>query len=187
MHGKWKVVFVAAAILVALTGGIMALDRSGLLSEGDIAPDFTARLSSGEEITLSQYRGKKNVVLSFYPADFTAGCTSQACSYRDRYQQVVGLDAVILGVSTDGMTKHQEFSQAYQLPFPLVSDPERAIIRLYGAARFGGGLLPTKRVSYVIDKEGVIRLVTHHEFAVQRHIEDILRVLAQLEIPVKQT
>jgi thioredoxin-dependent peroxiredoxin len=177
----------AAAVLVALAGGSMALDRSGLLSEGNVAPEFTARLSSGEEVTLSQYRGKKNVVLSFYPADFTSGCTSQACSYRDRYQQVVSLDAVILGISTDGMTKHQEFSQAYQLPYPLVSDPERAIVKLYGAARFGGGLLPTKRVSYVIDKEGVIRLVAHHEFAVQRHIEEILKVLALLQKPVKQT
>lgn len=183
-RGKSALIAIVSVVLT-FAGVAIMIDRSGLLKEGDEAPDFTARLSTGEEITLSQFRGKKNVVLSFYPADFTAGCTNQACSYRDSYGSVASLDAVIIGISTDGDARHREFSQSYQLPFPLISDPERNIIRLYGANRPGGALLPTKRVTYVIDKDGVIRLVAHHEFLIRKHIEEIIGVLQVLQEPLK--
>lgn len=161
----------------------MTLDASMLLEVGGKAPDFTAHLSTGETITLSQFRGRQNVVLSFYPADFTAGCTRQACSYRDNFAEVQRLGAVLLGVSADGAARHAEFAQAYSLPYPLISDPEREIIRLYGAERFRGKFLPTRRVSYVIDTEGVIRLVAHHEVLIGRHIEQILQTLRSLPRP----
>ena len=167
----------AAGIIIAAVGVIMAVDRSPLLQEGDEAPDFTARLTTGEEITLRQFRGTKSVVLSFYPADFTAGCTQQACSYRDNYGEIERLGAVLLGVSTDGMGRHLEFAQAYSLPYPLISDPDRSIIRRYGAERFGGKLLGTRRVTYVIDREGKIRLVAHHELLIGRHVTEILETL----------
>ena len=178
----WLTLF-GAGILAAAAGGIVALDRSALLREGTPAPDFTARLSSGEEITLSRYRGKRSVVLSFYPADFTPGCTKQACSYRDHHGEIERLGAVLLGVSADGPARHAEFIRVHGLPYPLISDPERNILRLYGAERFGGGILPARRVTYVIDAEGVIRLAAHHELLVGRHIREILKTLRSLPKP----
>lgn len=176
--GKPTRLLVIAVGLIAAAGGvIMALDRSAPLREGEEAPDFTARLTTGEEITLRQFRMTKAVVLSFYPADFTAGCTQQACSYRDNYAEIERLGAVLLGVSTDGMGRHLEFAQAYSLPYPLISDPDGSIIRRYGAERFGGKFLGTRRVTYVIDKEGIIRLVAHHEMLIGRHVKEILETL----------
>jgi peroxiredoxin Q/BCP len=153
----------------------------GLLKKGQHAPEFTARLSNGRTVRLSDYRGKQAVVLSFYPKDFTPGCTRQACSYRDSYGLVRELGAVILGVSTDGEEQHERFASSCRLPYPLISDPEQRLCAQYGATRFGFSFLPTRRVTYVIDKEGIIRLVSHHEVAIQRHIEDILETLRDLQ------
>jgi peroxiredoxin Q/BCP len=173
---------VALAVILTLGGSWMTIERFSLLREGDVAPDFQARLSNGKDFRLSEFRGKKSVVLSFYPKDFTAGCVSQACSYRDNIEWITDLGAVIVGISYDGDATHEEFSRAYHLPYPLISDRDRSISRLYGAARFGGSFLPAKRVTFVIDKEGIIRKVAHHELAVGRHIDAItgcLRALAE--------
>jgi peroxiredoxin Q/BCP len=159
----------------------VAAQRSGLLKVGEQAPEFTATLSTGESVRLSDYRGKQYVVLSFYPKDFTVGCTRQACSYRDNYQRVRELGAVILGVSTDNEERHIEFASACRLPYPLISDPNRRLCSQYGATRLGSPFLPTKRVTYLIDREGIIRRVLHHEIAVGRHIEDILESLRDLQ------
>lgn len=153
----------------------------GLLKTGEHAPEFTARLSNGETVRLSDYRGKQVIVLSFYPKDFSQGCTRQACSYRDSYELVRELGAVILAVSTDGEEQHARFTSSFNLPYPLISDPEQKLCTLFGATRFGFSFLPTKRVTYVIDKEGIIRLVSHHEITIERHIEDILETLRDLQ------
>ncbi len=163
----------------------MGVEQWGLLRVGDHAPDFSARLSNGDEVRLSDFRGKRNVVLFFYPADFTPGCTNQTCSYRDNFALVDGKDAVILGISSDTMERHEQFIRTYHLPYPLISDPDGKIIRLYGASRLGGRILPTKRVTYVIDKAGVIRCVAHHEFAIRKHIEEILKTLDAIERPTR--
>jgi peroxiredoxin Q/BCP len=171
----------SAAILLGILGGTMIEERSGLLSVGQEAPAFTATLSTGETVNLGDFRGKKAVVLSFYPKDFTPGCTGQLCSYRDSYAGVEALGGIILGISTDGEARHIQFASTYQLPFPLISDPGRELARLYGVTRIGGGIFPVKRVSYVIDKDGVIRLVAHHEILIERHIADILKTLERIK------
>jgi len=158
----------------------MTIERFSLLREGEVAPDFQARLSTGEDFRLSEFRGRKSVVLSFYPKDFTSGCTSQACSYRDNFDRVRDLGALIVGISYDGDATHKEFSRAYNLPYPLISDHDRSISRLYGAARFGGKILPVKRVTYVIDKQGIIRSVAHYETAVGKHIDAVIECLQEL-------
>jgi peroxiredoxin Q/BCP len=151
------------------------------LRPGDEAPDFRARLSTGEEVRLSDYRGRESVVLSFYPKDFTPGCTRQAYSYRDHYARVRELGAVILGVSIDSEERHRRFASACQLPYPLISDPAGELCALYGAARGGLALFGARRITYVIDRNGIIRLATHHEFLVGKHLEEVLSTLEKLQ------
>lgn len=153
-----------------------------ILKEGDPAPDFEIRLANGESVTLSSMRGKRNVVVFFYPKDFTPGCTAEVCSFRDRYEEMTKQDAFLVGVSHDDEATHQAFVRKHRLPFPLISDHDHAIARAYGVdARLGGILPGAKRVTFVIDKQGIIRRVLHHEFLVGRHTTGVVETLQQLE------
>ena len=150
-----------------------------MLKEGTAAPDFEAMLDSGEQFRLSGHRGSKNVVLYFYPKDFTPGCTREACSFRDNYSAVEQHDAVIVGVSNDSAESHKRFKDTHNLPFPLAADPDKRIIGLYDAVGFLG--LTTARVTYVIDKEGVIRKAFRHDLAISRHLDDTLDALRSIQ------
>lgn len=152
-----------------------------MLKVGAVAPDFTAPLSSGQMFTLSSLRGKQHVVLYFYPKDFTAGCTKQACSLRDNYTRLVELNTKVIGVSQDTEASHLKFIRENALPFPLISDPERRVIGLYGVARLAGWVNLPRRVTYVIDRHGVIRDVIHHEFRIGKHLDRVLETLTALE------
>ena len=165
-----------------VAGGLVFLEeRSGLLKEGSPAPEFTATLSTGETVSLGDYRGKKNVVLFFYPRDFTPGCTEQVCSLRDNYADIIKLDAVIFGVSRDDRSSHAEFIATHHLPFSLISDVNKSVIRLFAVERLWGLVGVPKRVTYVIDKRGIIRLVSHHEVLIGKHIEEVVAALQHLE------
>ncbi len=151
------------------------------LKVGELAPDFTARTSAGSELTLSSYRGRANVVLYFYPKDFTPGCTAEACSFRDVYDDLASSDTEVIGVSLDDEDSHARFASRHGLKFPLVSDPGGRIARSYGAMGMLGGLLGTaRRMTFIIDKEGRIRAVIHHEIRVGKHIEEARQALAAL-------
>ena len=130
-----------------------------MLSVGTPAPDFTLPDQNGTLHTLSDYRGKK-VVLYFYPKDNTAGCTKQACGFRDMYPQFREKGAVVLGVSKDSVASHKRFEEKFGLPFTLLSDPEKEVIqaydvwkekKLYGKVSFG-----VVRTTYLIDGDGII-------------------------------
>jgi peroxiredoxin Q/BCP len=179
---KFKL-FLLIILLILIIGGIvLAIESRGLLQEGDAAPNFSATLGSGEEVSLEDHRGKKNVVLFFYPKDFTAGCTKEVCSFRDNYSAVTKYDAVLLGVSFDDSSSHSSFIETYQLPFLLISDTDRSIARMYGTAeRLGGLLYGAKRVTYVIDKQGTIRGVLHHELMIGKHLEGVVEALKRIE------
>ena len=166
--------------LTAMLTLVLLEEGSGILQVGSVAPQFKARLGSGSVISLNDYLGKKNVVLFFYPRDFTAGCTAQVCSLRDSYKELLDLDAVILGVSRDDDTSHQKFIEANRLPFSLISDSGNSLIKAYGVERLWGLISLPKRVTYVIDKEGVIRLAAHHELFIQNHLKEVLATLKQL-------
>lgn len=149
------------------------------LAPGDMAPDFDARTPDGKEIRLSAYRGQKNVVLYFYPKDFTPGCTAEACSFRDAYDELQSGDTEVIGVSLDDDASHTRFAERYGLRFPLVSDPGGRIARSYGALGTIGGLLGmAKRKTFVIDRDGIIRAALHHELRVGRHVEEVKEALA---------
>lgn len=141
------------------------------LAVGTDAPAFTVKDTTGNTVSLSDYAGK-TVVLYFYPKDDTPGCTKQACSFRDASNEYQGKDVVILGVSADDEVSHQQFTQKYNLNFPLLADTEKTLIKAYDVD--GGGY--AKRVTYVIDGSGKI---VHVDSSVNTssHASDVLAVL----------
>ncbi|MGB2695331.1 MAG: peroxiredoxin [Dehalococcoidia bacterium] len=149
-----------------------------MLKEGTAAPDFEAQLDSGDTFRLRDQKGQKNVVLYFYPKDFTPGCTREACAFRDNYADVEKHDAVIIGVSTDSADSHRAFRERHDLQFPLIPDPEKRVVKLYDADGFLG--ITTARITYVIDKEGTIRGALRHDFAIGRHLPEVLDALQSI-------
>jgi peroxiredoxin Q/BCP len=172
---KRLVVLLAAAGLTA--AALMKEESMGMLNVGESAPPFTAVLSTGESVSLGDYLGKQTLVLFFYPKDETAGCTAEVCSYRDSYGEIRGLGAALLGVSFDAPESHERFIAHHRLPFPLIADTGRALSRLYGAVRWEGPWPRAKRVTYAIDREGIIRGVFHHELRYAKHAGDVLSLL----------
>ena len=177
---RTRMIWFLGIAVVALVAFVFE-EQLGLLKEGTKAPDFTATLGDGTRISLSDYFVKKSVVLFFYPKDFTVGCTAQVCSIRDGYEELSRLDAVVFVVSGDSSNSHNLFRKRYDLPFELISDVNRSLIKEFGVERFGGLVRSTKRVTYVIDKSGTISLVAHHELMMGKHLEDVLRVLRSLK------
>ncbi|MCP5519864.1 MAG: thioredoxin-dependent thiol peroxidase [Verrucomicrobiales bacterium] len=149
------------------------------LKVGDAAPDFLATTQNGEEISLKQFRGRM-VVLYFYPKDNTPGCTAEACSFRDNWAAVQALGAVVLGVSTDSVKTHGNFARKFELPFPLVADPDRQVVNAYGVyaeKSFMGRLsLGTHRVTFLIGPDGRIRRLWP-KVSVKGHVEDVLAAI----------
>ena len=147
---------------------------------GDQAPDFTARTDMGATVSLTDFRGKK-VVLYFYPKDDTAGCTRQACSFRDNYSAVTARGAVILGVSADGVESHAAFKLKCALPFPLLADPDKAIITAYGVwkertASDGRTFMGIERTTVIIDERGMIAKI-FPKVKVDNHIPEVLDLI----------
>lgn len=145
---------------------------------GNPAPDFTLPDHQSNDVTLSWFIGESNVVLYFYPKDFSPGCTAQACHFRDSYEDFTDLGAVVIGVSGDSPESHKRFVEEHLLPFILLSDGDNAVRKLYGATK-GLGLLPG-RVTYIIDKKGVVRHVFTSEINMRKHIDEALSILRKL-------
>ena len=145
---------------------------------GDAAPELTLATQSGEQITLAQYRGTSAVVLFSYPKDGTPVCTKEACAFRDAYEDFVEAGAVVIGVSGDSTDRHQAFAANHRLPFVLVSDTDALARRAFGVPK-SMGLLPG-RVTYVIDKEGIVRHIFSSQFAADRHVEEALESIRKL-------
>ncbi|MFQ4141570.1 peroxiredoxin [Chlorogloeopsis sp. ULAP02] len=141
---------------------------------GDTAPDFTLPSQDGTSVSLKDFRGK-SVVLYFYPKDDTPGCTVESCAFRDRYEVFQSAGAEIIGISGDSPESHQKFAAKYQLPFTLLSDKGDKVRKLYGATT-AFGLIPG-RVTYVIDKNGVVQYVFDSMLNFKAHVEESLKGL----------
>jgi peroxiredoxin Q/BCP len=151
----------------------------GKVGVGDVAPDFTLPSHSGEEVSLRDFVGKKKaVVLFFYPKDDTSGCTKEACVFRDGYEQFGNLGVEVIGVSSDSVRSHQRFVEKHGLPFVLLSDEGGEVRKHYGVPNTFG-LFPG-RVTYVIDKEGVVRHVFSSQLQAARHVEEALEALGSI-------
>lgn len=150
------------------------------LKEGQKAPDFTLPSHSEEPVKLSSYRGQSPVVLYFYPKDDTPGCTKEACDFRDSSKQFGKEKAVILGVSADSPASHEKFRKKYNLPFTLLSDEAKEIIKKYDVwkekSMYGKKYMGIERTTIVIDKEGVIRKI-FPKVKVESHWEQVLEAV----------
>jgi peroxiredoxin Q/BCP len=146
---------------------------------GDVAPDFSLPASDGRTISLGDYKGKSEVVLYFYPKDDTPGCTAEACSFRDSYEAFLDAGAVVLGVSSDAVGAHQKFAGKHRLPFPLLSDAKGALRTLYGVPKTLG-LIPG-RVTYLIDRQGIVRQVVSSQLRPLSHITEMLKALDEIQ------
>lgn len=146
-----------------------------MVKVGDIAPDFTLESPSGEKISLSGFRGKKSVVLYFYPKDETIGCTREACGFRDRYEAFKQLGAEVIGVSSDDSEKHRNFAEHHRLPFTLLSDPDKNVRKLFGVP--SSMVFLPGRVTYVIDKEGRVRHIFNSQMHPEEHVNEALKIL----------
>ena len=149
-----------------------------MLEVGDTAPLFKAPLQDGSELDLATLIGTRAVVLFFYPKDNTPVCTKEACGFRDAYEQFVAAGAEVIGVSSDSVESHRAFAARHRLPFPIVSDRDRAVRRLFGVPNTLG-VLPG-RVTFVIDAKGIIRLVFSGLLASDEHVRRALQVVERV-------
>ena len=145
------------------------------LHVGDHAPNFTATAQDGSSICLSDFVGKKAMVLFFYPQDHSPICTKEACSFRDSYQRFVDAGVDVVGVSSDSSEEHQTFAARHRLPFKLISDSDGSLRKAFGVPK-AMGVLPG-RTTYVIDKQGVVRLEFTAQLAADEHVEKAISAL----------
>lgn len=150
-----------------------------MLKQGDMAPDFLLKDSYGNDVRLSDFKGKK-VVVYFYPRDNTPGCTKEACSFRDVYDQILAEGAVVLGISADSEASHIKFRERYNLPFYLLSDVEHKAGEAYGTwgekKLYGKTYIGMIRSTFVIDEQGKI-IKVFKKVKLDQHGEEVLDVL----------
>lgn len=146
------------------------------LNVGDVAPNFELNDANNNIVKISDYRGKKNVVVYFYPKDDTPGCTAQACSFRDNYEDFAGVGAEVIGISSDGAVSHQGFAGKYELPFVLLSDPKGEARKAYDAYDLFG-MIPG-RVTFVINMEGKVIHKFDSQLSPTKHIKEALNILS---------
>jgi thioredoxin-dependent peroxiredoxin len=149
------------------------------LSVGDSAPDLTFATSKGENISLTDFRGKQTVVLFFYPRAGTPVCTKEACSFRDAYESFTEAGAVVIGVSGDKEKRRDAFGAKHEIPFLLASDVGGSIRQAFGVPKTWG--VAPGRVTYVIDREGVIRLRFQDAMNASHHVEEALAMVRNLK------
>ena len=142
---------------------------------GSVAPGFNLPSQAGEMVSLEDFFGRKPVVLFFYPKDDSPGCTREVCVFRDNLEEFRNLDAEVIGISSDSVASHSSFAVKHELSFTLLSDEKGNIRRLYGVPKTFG-LFPG-RVTYVIDREGVVRHVFASQLSVERHVQEALAAL----------
>ena len=150
-----------------------------MLQIGQKAPDFSLKTTSGDTFQLAKQRGR-HVVLYFYPKDDTPGCTAEACSFRDQYEDFKDLGAEVIGISSDSEKSHQKFTAKHNLPFELLADEKGEVRKLYEVPRALLGLLPG-RVTFVIDKKGVIQYIFNSLSGATDHVSKTKEVLQGLE------
>lgn len=145
-----------------------------MLKIGDPAPDFIAQATNGDTVSLSALRGRP-VVVYFFPKAFTMGCTVETRQFRDNYKELKALGAEVIGISADKFDAQCRFATDNSLPFPLVGDEHKRVCEAFGV------LWPLikipQRITFVVDEEGVVQAVFHHEVQISRHLDDVRKFL----------
>ena len=145
------------------------------IGEGEKAPDFSLKAQDGRTVSLHDFLGKSNVVLYFYPKDFTVGCTTEAKAFSENYDEVLKMGAEVMGVSSDSQETHDKFAESCHVKFPLLSDEGGKVRDAYGV-KHTLGIVPG-RVTFVIDKAGVVRRVFSSQLNPARHVAEAVQAL----------
>jgi peroxiredoxin Q/BCP len=150
------------------------------LKEGDKAPEFNLPASNGKQVALKDFKGKKRVILYFYPKDDTPGCTVEACGFRDKVKAIESEDAVVLGVSPDGVDSHNKFIEKFNLPFLLLADEEKKTCNDYSVwvkkNMYGKEYMGVARTTFIIGKDGKIEKI-YEKVKPEGHNQEILEFL----------
>jgi peroxiredoxin Q/BCP len=166
---------------MGLLDGLLGTGEPGI-KVGDAAPEFDLTDGAGKRVRLSDFRGKRNVVLYFYPKDDTPGCTKEACAFRDSYSRFQEAGAVVLGVSPDAVKSHDKFVNKFNLPFTLVADVDKQIAEAYGVwgekTFMGRKYLGVHRVTFLIGPDGRIKRVWP-KVKPEEHAAEVLQALAE--------
>lgn len=176
---RWSILILAFSIFISMNV------NSQPLKVGDKAPDFKLPYATKDTIVfsgikLSDLIGKKNIVLAFYPADWSGGCTTQMCTFRDNFVELSKLDAEVLGISGDYVFSHREWAKSLNLPFKLLSDHKHEVAKLYNSYDENSGY--NKRTVFVIDKRGNIAYINwKYDVRDPKHFEELQKALASLK------
>ena len=146
---------------------------------GKQAPDFVLKNQDGQEVRLSGFRGQP-VVVYFYPKDDTPGCTREACTFRDQYEDFTDVEAIVFGISGDSVESHKKFIEKYRLPFDLLADIGDKVRSSFGVKADLFGLIPG-RSTYVIDNKGIIRHIFNSQMNTTKHISESLKIINELK------
>ncbi|MEJ2087264.1 MAG: peroxiredoxin [Gammaproteobacteria bacterium] len=148
-----------------------------MLKVGDIAPDFSLKNQSGAVVTLTELAAEGDLILYFYPADFSPVCTAEACAFRDNFSGVSDIGARIAGISPQGVESHRRFATTFSIPFPLLADPRKQAIRAYGVdGPLGFGV---RRATFLIDRSRIIRNRVVSDLFVGSHTDLLKQTLRQ--------
>lgn len=150
------------------------------IEAGSIMPSFILPDQDGNLFDINEVLGKKNLVIYFYPKDDTPGCTKEACSFRDSFEDFSEVGAEVIGISSDPVKAHKNFASKYGLQFRLLSDENKKVRQAFGVPTDFLGLLPG-RVTYIIDKKGIVKYVFNSQFNAEKHVVESLEILKNLE------
>ena len=156
------------------------LNKMGKIEVGSAVPSFSLKDQNGKDFDIDVVKGRKNLVIYFYPKDDTPGCTKEACSFRDQFEVFSSADALIIGISAQSVQSHLDFAKKYKLNFTLLSDEDNRVRKLFGVPTDLFGLLPG-RVTYIVNKAGKVVFVFNSQLKAEKHIEEALRILKELK------
>jgi len=153
------------------------MDKIGV---GSTVTTFSLKDQFGKNFDINSVKGKKNLVIYFYPKDDSPGCTKEACSFRDQFEVFSEYDAIIIGISAQSIKSHLEFANKYRLNYTLLSDEGNIVRKLFDVPTYLFGLLPG-RVTYVINKAGKVVFIFNSQIQAEKHIEEAIRILKELK------
>lgn len=146
------------------------------IQKGDELPEFTLNDQDGKPVNIKDFKGEKKMVIFFYPKDDSPGCTKEACSFRDSHEDFLDLGCEVIGISSDDESSHKKFAKKHNLPYTLLADKDKKVRKKFGVPTNLFGMIPG-RVTYVVDKKGVVQYVFNSQTAVNKHMKEALRIL----------
>jgi peroxiredoxin Q/BCP len=171
-----KILLLIALIIIVLFSINKLMAQKSKIQVGDKIPSFSLKDQNNTIFSSTNFIGKKAMIIYFYPKDDTPGCTKEACSFRDEFEDFVELNAEIIGISSDSVESHKEFAKKYNLPFTLLADTKKEVQKLFGVPKSILGMIPG-RVTYVVDKNGTVIYIFNSLRNAEQHIVEAKKAL----------